>query len=222
MKIMLFLLSACAFGQSTHLLTVIPDMAKTVVGKVGLQDKNATPHTIFLQAPNSLSADRTITFPGSLGTAGDCIKDNGAGGWYHDSCGSGTATLPFSDVSALLMNDSDNTKTLRFDLGALSTATLRVIGVPDSDFTMAGLDNVQTFTAEKDFSGSAVVKTSDINGAGMLELRNTYSTAISKYLRTNAYGTFSIVNSAYTADVLELTDAGNLNSAGGFSIGGIG
>lgn len=62
------------------------------------------------------------------------------------------ATLPISDASALLKDNADPTKLFRFELGGFSTGVTRVATPPNSNFTIAALDVVQTFTSGKTFT----------------------------------------------------------------------
>ena len=174
MRLILLLLPALALAQPSNLIEIIPDQARSAVGKLGFRVKQATHHAIWLKAPDTVSADKTFILPASYGTAGDCIKDNGGGGLYHDSCGSGTATLPFSDVSALVMNDSDHTKTARFDLGGISTGTLRVYALPDVSVTLVGAENAQVISGVKTFSSQVNINQKLFGGnAGLLLLGGT-------------------------------------------------
>ena len=50
--------------------------------------------------------------------------------------------LPIVDTTALVKGDLDATKQVRLDVGGLTTATTRVLTVPDKDFTIAGTDDL--------------------------------------------------------------------------------
>lgn len=57
----------------------------------------------------------------------------------------GVVGAPFSDASALVKDNVDATKTMRFELGGLATSTALVATPPGSNFTMARIDAAQTF-----------------------------------------------------------------------------
>lgn len=59
--------------------------------------------------------------------------------------------FPVLDTTTLFKDDADQTRTLRFELGALSTGSLRIVHWPDSDLTIAGIDLAQTFTFKQTF-----------------------------------------------------------------------
>lgn len=72
------------------------------------------------------------------------------------SCvGCSTAVLPAPDTTSIIEGSADNTKEVRFEVDGLTTATTRVITVPDANFTMAGRDVAQTFSAVQTFSTAA-------------------------------------------------------------------
>ncbi len=49
----------------------------------------------------------------------------------------------FVDNSTIIQNNTDNTKKVRFELGQLSTGTIRILSAPDADTTIAGTTNPQ-------------------------------------------------------------------------------
>jgi hypothetical protein len=74
------------------------------------------------------------------------------GGVIKDWVGSGGgSSLPFSDNLTLFRNNTDNTKTLRFDLSAISTGTLRTVSWPNFSGTalLGGGTNSLTTTNTK-------------------------------------------------------------------------
>lgn len=59
--------------------------------------------------------------------------------------------LPIADDQALLKNAAVDSKTARFDLALLTDNSLRVLSVPDSDLTIAGIDIAQSFSKGQTF-----------------------------------------------------------------------
>ncbi len=87
------------------------------------------------------------------------VADEGAyvvrtpAGWTALSTGGGEV----SDADFLLTDDVDPTRKARFDAGAISTATTRVLTLPNANTELAGLAGTQTFTGNKTFSGTLTV-----------------------------------------------------------------
>lgn len=75
---------------------------------------------------------------------------DGTGNW---SVPAGSSGLPFADNTALLKNNSDNTKLAIFNLSAITTGTTRTYALPNTSDTIATLAFAQTFT-NKSISGS--------------------------------------------------------------------
>lgn len=68
--------------------------------------------------------------------------------------GSGGASNPFDDATAIIKGSADATKLLRIEVDGLTTATTRVWTAPDANLTVAGIDLAQTFTAAQSFSST--------------------------------------------------------------------
>jgi hypothetical protein len=56
------------------------------------------------------------------------------------------ATAPFADTTAIVKGSSDATKLARFEVDGFTTATTRVVTLPDADTTMVGTATTQTLT----------------------------------------------------------------------------
>jgi hypothetical protein len=89
------------------------------------------------------------------------LNFNQADGFTVTSGGAGIATVgfsggvaPFVDTTSIVKGSGDATKLLRFEVDGFTTATTRVATPPNQDFTMAGLNVVETFTSQQTFSGS--------------------------------------------------------------------
>ena len=74
-----------------------------------------------------------------------------------------TSTQPFTDATALVKNDADNTKLIGFDASAITTATTRTITMPD---TAVDLGDIATNTAKV----TNATHTGDATGATALTL----------------------------------------------------
>lgn len=55
-------------------------------------------------------------------------------------------SLPVTDSTAIVKGSSDDTKKMRFEVDGLTTATTRVLTVPDADLTLVGTTTTQTLT----------------------------------------------------------------------------
>lgn len=60
--------------------------------------------------------------------------------------GTDYSLLPVVDTTAIAKGSSDATKKVRFEVDGLTTATTRVLTVPDADLTIVGVDTAQTLT----------------------------------------------------------------------------
>lgn len=60
----------------------------------------------------------------------------GAAVWKETTTTAGTPTLPVDDTTALVNDPIDDTKRVRIDAGAITTATTRALFMPDSDITL--------------------------------------------------------------------------------------
>lgn len=56
----------------------------------------------------------------------------GNASWLPDA-GSGVATAPFADTTAIVKDNLDDSKLLRFEVGAITTGTTRTVYAPDAD-----------------------------------------------------------------------------------------
>lgn len=67
----------------------------------------------------------------------------------------GGILTPFTDSMAVVAGSSDSSKKIRFEVDGLTTATTRVLTVPDADLTIVGTSTTQTLT-NKTWNGSAI------------------------------------------------------------------
>jgi hypothetical protein len=56
------------------------------------------------------------------------------------------ASLPVSDSTSIVQDDSDATKQMRFEIGGYTTGTTRILTLPDANITVPGLEIANTFT----------------------------------------------------------------------------
>lgn len=148
---------------------------------------------VCLSAAASLAADVVYEMPAADGSAGDCLKTDGAGVTSWGTCGAGSSP-PFADTTAVVKGSADATKLVRLEVDGLTTATTRVLTVPDADFTLAGVGLNNGFSVDQDFlSGRINIGASGSSGpgirdnAGVLECTDDGSTWL-------ACGPSSVVN----------------------------
>lgn len=75
---------------------------------------------------------------------------------------------PMDDELFSLMDDTDNTKLLQFELSSITTATTRVATVPDSSFTMAGINIAQSWSADQTFAAGSDIIMADFTAKSFL------------------------------------------------------
>lgn len=77
----------------------------------------------------------------------------------------GGSSPPFVDTTALVMGSADPTKLLRFEVDGFTAATTRVLTPQNSDYTIAGINIEQTFTANQHIGALNVL---DLNTDGSI------------------------------------------------------
>ena len=77
---------------------------------------------------------------------GDVLTTDGAGTYTWETPSGGGSSPPFDANSAILQDETDNTKLLDWDLSGLTTGTTRTITMPDADVDLGALtsDNLAT------------------------------------------------------------------------------
>lgn len=160
MKLTLFFVTVCAWAQNTNLITVIPTQTDSAVGELHFREKyaNGANYTGF-KAPASLASNLIWELPGTFGTSGQCLLTNGSGVFYFGACSGGSTTLPVVDSTAIVSGSSDATKLMRFEVDGLTTATTRVMTIPDADITLVGRENAEMISGAKSFSEPLTVAT---------------------------------------------------------------
>ena len=114
-----------------------------------MSDSNFTGPNIILS--DTLTINDSTTDPSSNGQFTRNVNDVKVftGGSVLNL--STVATFPTSDSNSIVEGSVDDTKEIRFEVDGLTTATVRVITPPDADFTMAGINIAQTFSAAQTF-----------------------------------------------------------------------
>lgn len=121
-----------------------------------------------------------------------------------------SAGAPFADTTAIVKGSADATKQMRFEVDGLTTATTRVITVPDADITLVDSGAVvlrsgtQTLTGDWDVGSGRKIITDTIQGrsGGTLVLRDGVGNAV---VTINQAGTVTI-----TAGNGDVTINGNI------------
>lgn len=85
-----------------------------------------------------------------------CLQIANTGEVYPAASACGTASAPFVDTTSIIEGSSDATKELRFEVDGITTGTVRVATPPNADFTMAGINITQTFTADQTLSADLI------------------------------------------------------------------
>jgi len=150
---------------------------------------------------------------------------------------SGTCTgcggMPVADSTAIVKGSSDATKQMRFEVDGFSTASTRTLTVQNDNYTIAGINLGQTFTATQTFSnvvnlndgfytGGVQVLTStrilanvaSVSQAILPTTNNTYAMGSSSYRWSTLYGTTLDVSSTGTISG-NLTLGGSTNTMSG-------
>jgi hypothetical protein len=121
--------------------------AEAAWGTVALADTNAVSGT--LTVPNGGTGAATFT-------SGNLLQGNGTSA--ISSTALSTASIltttntqtvsnkTFIDNSTLIVDDGDNTKVFRFEASGITTATTRILTVPDADLTIVGTTTTQTLS----------------------------------------------------------------------------
>jgi hypothetical protein len=142
---------------------------------------------INLKAAAGLGSDITLTFPTTAGTNGQALTTNGSGtlAW---STVSGGSSLPVADTTSIVQGSADSTKQVRFEVDGLTTETVRVLTPQDANYTLAGTNLAQTFSALQTFNSGttpADIIALSIAQPGSAGTRDSHSLS----LRGTAYDT---------------------------------
>ena len=95
---------------------------------------------------------------------------------YERASGQSLIAVPFIDTNPVVVGSSDGTKKVRFEVDGLTTATTRVVTVPDKDFTIADT-TLYALLASPTFTGT--VTTAALTAAGALTASGALAGTIS-------------------------------------------
>lgn len=116
--------------------------------------------------------------------------------YVFDTAWTVAVSLPVPDTTSIVKDPGDNTKQMRIDVGAVSTATTRVLTMPDTNID---LDDIGTNSAKV----TNATHTGDVAGATALTLQNA---AISGKSTVTAVGADFVL-------IGDTSDSGNLKKA---------
>lgn len=181
-----------------------------------------------VDVPGSLTATGLTINTGSatVGYVWTATSTGGAGSWQAAS-----GALPVTDTTGIAKGSSDATKIVRFEVDGLTTATTRVLTVPDADMTLAGRNVAQTFSAAQTVSANLSVT----SGSSLLMDRATRATNQQAYWTvagnpstTGAWSIGTVPNGAASefrlshngSSVWTATEGGQVDFAGTVTVGG--
>jgi len=137
---------------------------------------------------------------------------------------SGTCTgcsgLPVTDSTAIVKGSSDATKQMRFEVDGFSTATTRTLTVQNDNYTIAGINLGQTFTATQTFSNVVNLNDGFYTG-GFQVLTSTRILAniasVSQTLLPTSTNTYALGSSTYRWSTMFSTtlDVSSTGTVGG-------
>jgi len=101
------------------------------------QDKDSTRYHLFTVTGDAVGATGYVKIPISSDSAGADLENNKKCPWVFLFAGGGGSgdTLPIVDTTAVVKGSSDPTKQVRIEADGLTTATIRVLTMPDADIT---------------------------------------------------------------------------------------
>lgn len=133
--------------------------ANQVMRSTGTAGAEAAWGTVALADTNAVSGTLTVPNGGTGGTtftSGNLLQGNGTSAITATAIATSTiltttntqtvSNKTFIDNSTLIADDGDNTKLFRFEASGITTATTRVLTVPDASTTIVGTDVTQTLS----------------------------------------------------------------------------
>lgn len=105
------------------------------------------------KAADNIATTRTFVWPNDDPSAGEALTVTSySGGIITTEWSAVAASLPVVDTTSIVEGSSDNTKEIRFEVDGLTTATVRVLTPQDANYTLAGTNLAQSFTAAQTFA----------------------------------------------------------------------
>lgn len=143
--------------------------AANISGNLSAAVINATGSPAYrVSGTTVINASREATFVGltiptgaSTGYVWTSVDGTGLGYWASPA-----AVLPVVDTTAIVKGSGDATKLLRFEVDGLTTATTRVLTPQDADYTLAGINIAQTFSATQTFGANILFGTDNTYDVG--------------------------------------------------------
>lgn len=136
--------------------------------------KNTTTTGVLSIAAAGTDYESPLTFSSPLSRAANTISIPQANGSTDGFLDSGDWTifnskqdaLPVVDTTAIVKGSVTASKLLRFEVDGFTAATTRVLTPQNADYTIAGLETVQTFTVPQTFAGNVTAQISIFNADG--------------------------------------------------------
>ena len=134
----------------------------------------------------STAADRVVTTADRIAAAASASTATTQAGNALTSANNAAASAAaaagaaaFVDTNPVVKGSVDATKQIRFEVDGLTTATTRVLTVPDADLTLVGVATTQTLT-NKTISASLINESrgTDIASAGTINLTTATGNAV--------------------------------------------
>ena len=112
---------------------------------------------------SELSTDITITLPALT------VNDT----FLFESNSQTLNNKTFVDNTTIFQDDIDSTKQMKFQLSSVSTGSLRILTIPDSDIELVGIDNIQTLTNKTISAASNTITGLTNTDVGLGNVANT-------------------------------------------------
>lgn len=116
----------------------------------------------------------------------------GANGILWESVGG--ATHPVDDTQVLVRDPADNTKLARIDVGAVATATTRILTVPDHDVTLGSIDDTSgNGDLTKMWSTDKLIEHTLFTATSALVITDNDRIAIGKVVEAGGIDSFTVL-----------------------------
>ena len=133
-----------------------------------------------------------------------------------DLTASGGSTLPVVDTTSLVEDPGDGTKEMRIDVGAVATATVRVLTMPDADVTLPAVP-VGTTDTQGLTNKTIDADNNTVSNIGSAEVKAELITGLSADASPDGAADFVMTHDD-SAGALKKVLLDNLPSGGGSSI----